>query len=232
MIDLYFWTTDNGYKVLQMLEETGLDYAVKPVNLRNREQHDPVFLKISPGHKIPAIVDPDGPGGRIITLCESGAILKYLAEKAGCDLYPEEPGLRAQVDQWFFYGTSTFTPHAQQFLLFYHRFEFDVPQAKAHYSAALRDMLSVLDRHLAENEYFAGDYSIADISCYPDVHIHAANIPCYSSDPGDPGDGESHIGLDDYPNVRRWHDAIEARPAVQGAWANLTSIGMPPRGYR
>ena len=90
-------------------------------------------------------------------------------------------------------------------------------------------MLSVLDRHLAENEYFAGDYSIADISCYPDVHIHAANIPCYSSDPGD---GESHIGLDDYPNVRRWHDAIEARPAVQGAWANLTSIGMPPRGYR
>ena len=216
MIDLYFWTTDNGYKARQMVEETGFDYAIKPINLRKKEQFDPAFLKISPGHKIPAIVDPDGPGGQTITLCESGAILKYLAEKAGGGLYPEEPGLRARVDQWFFYGTSTFTPLAQQFNLFFYRFGSDVPPAKAHYDGVLRDLLSISDRHLAENAYFAGDYSIADISCYPDVHIH----------------GVGHVGLDDYPNVKRWHDAIEARPAVQRAWADLISVGMPPRGYQ
>ena len=88
VIDLYFWTTDNGYKARQAVEETGLDYRIVPVNLREKEQFDPEFMKISPGHKIPAIVDPDGPGGARVTLCESGAILKYLAEKAGGALYP------------------------------------------------------------------------------------------------------------------------------------------------
>ena len=204
MIDLYFWTTDNGYKARQMVEETGLDYAIKPVNLREQAQFDPDFMKISPGHKIPAIVDPDGPGGRRVTLCESGAILKYLAEKAGGALYPDDPALRPAVDQWFFFGTSTFTPLAQQFGLFFHRFGEEVPPAKAHYDTVLRDLLGIFDRHLADNEYFAGSYSIADISSYPDVHIHGAN----------------GIGLDDYPNLKRWHDAIEARPAVQRAWGD------------
>ena len=200
MIDLYFWTTDNGYKARQAVEETGLDYRVVPVNIREKEQFDPEFLKISPGHKIPAIVDPDGPGGRRVTLCESGAILKYVARKAGGALYPDDPA----VDQWFFYGTSTFTPLAQQYGLFFHRFGSDVPPAKAHYETVLRDLLSIFDRHLADNEYFAGDYSIADISSYPDVHIHGAN----------------GIGLDAWPNVKRWHDAVEARPAVQRAWGD------------
>ena len=200
MIDLYFWTTDNGYKARQMIEETGLDYRIVPVNLREREQFDPEFMKISPGHKIPAIVDPDGPGGRKVTLFESGAILKYLAGKAGGALYPDDPA----VDRWFFFGTSTFTPLAQQYGLFFQRFGSDVPPAKAHYENVLRDLLGVFDRHLADNEYFAGDYSIADISSYPDVHIHGAN----------------GIGLDDWPNVKRWHDVIEARPAVQRAWGD------------
>jgi GSH-dependent disulfide-bond oxidoreductase len=205
MIELYFWTTDNGHKARQAMEESGLPYRPRPVNLQKREQFAPEFLKISPGHKIPALTDDDGPGGTHISLCESGAILKYLAEKSGGALYPSAPALRAKVDLWFFYGTSTFTPLAQQYGLFMHRFGEDVPQAKKHYGEVLRDMFSIFDRHLADNEYMAGNYSIADISSYPDVHIH----------------GKRGIGLKDYPNLERWHDAIEARPAVQRAWAPL-----------
>jgi GST-like protein len=203
MIELYFWTTDNGRKALQGAEESGLPYRRKPVDLTKREQFNPDFLKISPGHKIPAMVDDNGPGGQRISLCESGAILKYLAEKAGGTLYPSDPVRRARVDQWFFYGTSTFTPLAQQYGLFMHRFGSDVPPAKKHYEAVVRDMFGIFDRHLAENAYMAGDaYSIADISSYPDVHIH----------------GKEGMGLGDYPHLARWHDAVAARPAVQRAW--------------
>lgn len=205
MIDLYTWTTDNGYKARQGIEEAGLPHRIRPVNLRKKEQFDPDFLKISPGHKIPAMVDGEGPGGEHVTLCESGAILKYLAEKAGGALYPSDPIRRLRVEQWFFYGSATFTPLAQQYGLFTHRFPEDVPPAKKHYDGILRDMFATLDRHLAENEYLAGDYSIADISCYPDVHVH----------------GEEGIGLGDYPDLERWHDAIAARPAVQRAWGPL-----------
>ena len=228
MIDLYFWTTDNGYKARQMVEETGFDHTIRHVNLRKREQFDPAFLRISPGHKIPAIVDRDGPDGRPMALCESGAILKYLAEKAGGGLYPAGSRRRARVDQWFFYGSSTLTPLAQQFNLFSFRFETDVPPAKAYYHGVLRDLLSILDRHLADNEYLAGEYSIADIACYPDVHIHGTDISFYSD-----ADVRSapNVELEEFPNVGRWHDAIEARPAVRRAWADLKSVGMPPRGY-
>jgi GST-like protein len=161
----------------------------------------PEFLKISPGHKIPAIVDHDGPGGATVTLCESGAILKYLAEKTG-KFYPSDAAARAGVDQWLFYGSATFTTLAQQFGHWVVRNPEKVPPAQAHYTAVLRDMLGTLDRHLAANEYFAGSYSIADMTMYSDVHLH----------------GVKDVGLGDYPNVKRWHDAIEARPAIQRAW--------------
>jgi len=203
MIDLYTWKTDNGYKARHMIEETGLAYNLKPVELPKKEQFSPEFLKISPGHKIPALVDDDGPGGRRVTLCESGAILKYLGIKAGGALYPSDPAAQLAVDPWFFYGTSTWTPLAQQYGLFMHRFGEDVPPAKKHYADTVKDILGIFDRRLGEAEYLAGDsYTVADVSCYPDVHIH----------------GAQGMGLDDYPNVRRWHDAIEARPAVQRAW--------------
>ena len=202
MIELYTWMTDNGYKGRQMAEESGLPYELHPVNLQKKEQFSPEHLKISPGHKIPALVDTDGPGGQRITLCESGAILKYLGEKANNGMYPENPVERLKVDQWLFYGSSTFTTLAQQYGLFTHRFPEDVPAVKKHYLETLRDMFGTYDRHLADNEYVAGDYSVADISCYPDVHVH----------------GAKGIGLDDYPNLKRWHDAIEARPAVKKAW--------------
>ena len=202
MIELYFWTTDNGYKARQAMEESGLPYTIKVVNIRNKEQFAPEYLKISPGHKIPAIVDPNGPGGQRITLCESGAILKYLGEKANNGLYPSDPVQRLKVDQWLFYGSATFTTLAQQYGFFWLRNPEVVPAAKKHYEAVLRDMLGTLDTHLAGNDYVAGAYSVADISMYPDVHLHGVN----------------DIGLGDYPNVKRWHDAISARPAVQKAW--------------
>jgi len=202
MFELHTWMTDNGYKARQMAEESGLEYELKPVNIREKEQFAPEFLKISPGHKIPAIIDHDGPGGATVTLCESGAILKYLATKAGNGLYPSEPVAQAKVDQWLFYGSAQLTTLAQQYGLFWHRLGEEVPRAKEHYEGVLRDMLGMYDKHLADNEYVAGAYSVADISCYPDIHIH----------------GVTDIGLDEYPNVRRWHDAIEARPAVTKAW--------------
>jgi GSH-dependent disulfide-bond oxidoreductase len=203
MLDIYYWTTDNGRKALIMIEETGLPHRKRPVDLQKREQFAPEFLKISPGHKIPALADDDGPGGQRITLCESGALLKYLAEKAGGALYPADALKRVAVDQWFFYGTSTFTPLAQQYGLFMHRFGQDVPPVKKHYDGVLRDMFATFDRHLADHAFLAGEYSIADISCYPDVHIH----------------GATGIGLGDYPNLSRWHDAVAARPAVKRAFA-------------
>jgi GSH-dependent disulfide-bond oxidoreductase len=202
MIELYFWTTDNGYKARQGVEESGLAYTLRPVNIREREQFAPEFLKISPGHKIPAIVDSDGPEGRRITLCESGAILRYLGEKAANGLYPADPAARLRVDQWLFWGSATFTTLAQQFGHFAVRSPEKYPPAIAHYTGVLKDMLATLERHLGENEYVAGEYSVADISIYPDVHLH----------------GVRDIGLGEYPNLKRWHDAIERRPAVQRAW--------------
>jgi GSH-dependent disulfide-bond oxidoreductase len=201
MIDCYTWMTDNGYKPRIMLEETGLPHKIVPVNLRAREQMAPDFVKISPGHKIPAIVDHDGPGGARVSLCESGAILKYLAEKSA-SFYPADPLARARVDQWLFYGSATFTTLAQQFGHWTLRSPVKAPVAQQHYEANLRDMLGILDRHLAANDYFGGAYSIADMTMYSDVHLHGVN----------------DVGLQDYPNVKRWHDAIAARPAVQRAF--------------
>jgi GST-like protein len=184
-----------------MLEEIGLPHKIVPVNIREKEQMKPDFLKLSPGHKIPAIVDHDGPGGTTVTLCESGAILKYLGEKSG-KFYPADAAARVKVDQWLFYGSATFTTLAQQFGHWVVRNPEKVPPAQKHYDGVLRDMLGTLNRHLANDEYVAGSYSIADMTMYSDVHLH----------------GVKDIGLGDYPNVKRWHDAIEARPAIKRAW--------------
>ena len=148
MIDLYFWTTDNGYKARTAMEESGLPYQLKIINIRNRDQFAPEFLKISPGHKIPAIIDHDGPGGQTISLCESGAILKYLGEKAGNGLYPADAHARLKCDQWLFYGSATFTTLAQQFGHWVKRSPDVVPPAQKHYAEVLKDMLVTLNTHL------------------------------------------------------------------------------------
>lgn len=202
MFELHTWMTDNGYKARHMAEESGLDYELHPVNIREKEQFKPEFLKISPGHKIPAIIDHDGPGGQTVTLCESGAILKYLGQKADNGLYPSDPVKQVEADQWLFYGSAQFTTLAQQYGLFWIRLGEEVPRAKEYYEGVMRDMLGMYDQRLADREYVIGDYSVADIACYADTHIHGVN----------------DIGLEDFPNVKRWHDAIEARPAVQKAW--------------
>jgi len=202
MFELHTWMTDNGYKARHMAEESGLDYELHPVNIREKEQFKPEFLKISPGHKIPAIIDHDGPGGQTVTLCESGAILKYLGQKADNGLYPSDPVKQVEADQWLFYGSAQFTTLAQQYGLFWIRLGEEVPRAKEHYEGVMHDMLGMYNQRLADREYVIGDYSVADIACYADTHIHGVN----------------DIGLEDFPNVKRWHDAIEARPAVQKAW--------------
>jgi GSH-dependent disulfide-bond oxidoreductase len=203
VIEIYYWLTDNGRKALQVIEETGLPHKKIAVDLTKKAQFAPEYLQLSPGHKIPALVDDDGPGGTRVSLCESGAMLKYLGEKAGGALYPSSPAARVKVDQWLFYGSSTFTPLAQQYGLFTRRFDQDVPAAKKHYAEVVRDCFSVFDKHLANSVYLAGDaYTVADIACYPDTRIAGADL-----------------GLDPYPNLKRWHEAIGARPAVQRAWA-------------
>jgi GST-like protein len=203
MIELFTWMTDNGYKARQALEESGLPYTLRPVNLPQKEQFKPEYLKLNPGHKIPAIVDSDGPGGKPLTLFESGAILKYVGEKSGKGLYPSDPLARITVDQWLFYGSATWTTVAQQFGHWVVRTKEDVPPAKKFYTDVLKDMLERLDKRLAESEFVAGSsYTVADISIYPDVHTH----------------GVKDIGLGSYPNLKRWHDAIEERPAVKKAW--------------
>jgi GST-like protein len=148
------------------------------------------------------LVDDDGPGGTV-SLFESGAILKYLGEKAGNGLYPDDPAKRIIVDQWLFYGSATFTTHAQQLGLFTKRFPEDVPPVKTYYLEQFHDFCSIFDKRLGETEYLAGDdYTVADISAYPDIHM-------YHSD---------GVATGDYPNLTRWHDAIQARPAVERAW--------------
>ena len=203
MIDLYFWTTDNGYKARHMMEESGLEYIIKPIDLLNKEQFDPKYLEISPHHKIPAIVDSDGPDGKKVSLCESGAILKYIGSKMKDRLYPSEPTAQIKVDQWLFFGSAQFTTLAQQYGFFMIRSPEDIPQGKKHYDKVMHDMFGCLDNHLVSNEYMAGEFSVADISVFADVHIF--------------GD-EKWIGFNNYPNLKRWHDAIEQRPAVIRAW--------------
>ena len=204
MIDLYMWTTDNGYKARIAMEECGLDHKVHAVELSKKQQMTPEFIKISPGHKIPAIIDNDGPGGARVSLCESGAILKYAGEKSGKH-YPADPVARIAVDQWLFYASATFTPHTQALTLFLFRLGEDVPPAKKHFLAQYREHFEIFDKRLGEVEYVAGDFSIADMATYPDVHQY------------------ERIGVDlgEFPNLKRWHDAVTARPGVSRAYGPL-----------
>ncbi len=198
MIDVYFWTTPNGYKVTIMLEELGLAYNVIPVDIGKGEQFKPEFLKISPNNKIPAIVDHQGPGGRPISIFESGAILMYLAEKTG-KLMPTDMRGRYEVIQWLMFQMGTVGPMLGQA----HHFRRYAPQkigyAIQRYTNEARRIYTVIDTRLAEVEYLAGDYSIADIATYPWIRPYKWQ-------------GQE---LDEFPNLKRWYEAIEKRPAVQ-----------------
>lgn len=198
-IALYTWSTPNGYKVSIALEELGLPYTVHPINITQDEQFDPAFLKISPNNKIPAIVDPEGPGGKPLALFESGAILLYLAEKTG-RLMPSEPRAHWTAMQWLMWQMGGFGPMLGQAHHFLRFAKEDVPYAKQRYAGETRRLYGVLDKRLGEAEWLAGaDYSMADIATFPWAGRHEWQ----------------QIDLADFPNVKRWFDAMAARPAVQ-----------------
>ncbi len=198
-IDLYTWSTPNGYKVSIALEEMGLDYAVHPINITKDEQFAPDFLKVSPNNKIPAIVDPDGPGGQPYSLFESGAILIYLANKTG-RFFPADPALRYRTLEWLMWQMGGFGPMLGQAHHFLRFAKEDVPYGKQRYSAEARRLWGVLDKRLGEGPYLNGDdYSVADIATWPWAARHAWQ----------------GIALEDFPNAKRWYEAIEARPAVE-----------------
>ncbi len=197
MIQLYTWGTPNGKKVSIMLEEIGLPYEVYPINIGQGDQFTAEYLAINPNNKIPSIIDADGPGGKPFTLFESGAILMYLAEKSG-KLWPADMRQRYTVIQWLMFQMGGVGPMFGQANYFF-RLQEKVPYAiERYYKEALR-LYGVLEKRLDEREYLAGDYSIADIATYPWVWRH-----------------EMHqVKLEDFSSVKRWYDAISARPAVQ-----------------
>ena len=202
MIDLYTWSTPNGRKVSIMLEETGLDYHVKPVNIGQGEQFAPEFLKISPNNRIPAIVDHAGPKGQAFALFESGAILLYLAYKSG-KLLPGDPAQQFKVMQWLMFQMGGIGPMFGQAHHFLRAAPQPVPYAIERYTQETRRLYKVLDHQLEDQEFIAGDYSIADIATYPWIARH-----------------EWHqVALADFPSVQRWFAGMGARPAVQQGMA-------------
>ncbi len=204
MIDLYTWPTPNGHKIHIMLEETGLPYKVIPIDIEKGEQFAPAFMEISPNNRIPAIHDPDGPDGQAVNLFESGAILIYLAEKAGKFL--SGPTLdKYKVLQWLMFQMGGIGPMIGQFTHFDHYAPIDIPYAKERYGNETTRLHNVLETRLGHADYLAGEYSIADMATYPWVR----------------GYQRHGIDLADYPNYDRWRRAIEGRAAVGRAYRVL-----------
>ena len=211
MIDLYYWPTPNGHKITLFLEEAGLPYRIHNVNIGKGEQFRPDFLKIAPNNRIPAMVDQDPAGGGApISLFESGAILLYLAEKTG-KFIPAEIHGRAEVLQWLFWQMGGLGPMAGQNGHFNIYAPEKVPYAISRYTRETERLYGVMDRRLADRAYLAGDYSIADMACYPWVVPH-----------------ETHKqNIHAFPNLKRWFDTIAARPATGRAYA-LAPASRPP----
>jgi GST-like protein len=202
MIDLYTWATPNGRKISIMLEECGLPYNVHPINISKNEQFAPAFLKVSPNNKIPALVDGDGPGGKPFSVFESGAILWYLGEKTGKFL-PADPIGRSVTLQWLMFQMGGLGPMLGQAHHFRRFAPEQIPYAIKRYTDETARLYGVVNQRLGEAEYLAGDYSIADMASYPWIARHEWQ-------------GQK---LEDYPNLKRWYDAISARPAVQQGMA-------------
>lgn len=197
MIDLYYYPTPNTWKVSIMLEECGLPYRVVPVNIGAGDQFKPEFLAISPNNRVPAIVDHDAEGGRL-SIFESGAILVYLAEKTG-RFMPKDLHGRMEVLQWLFWQMGGMGPMFGQV----NHFKLIAPEkieyAIRRYVNEANRLFGVMDRRLADREYLAGDYSIADMACYGWATYHEV----------------MEQNLDEVPNVKRWFERMSARPAVQ-----------------
>lgn len=197
MIDLHFWPTPNGWKITIMLEETGVPYRLVPVDISQGEQHNRGFRALSPNGRMPAIMDPDGPGGESISVFESGAILQYLGDKAG-RFYPSDRRARTRVEEWLFWQCAGLGPMAGQAAHFRYREERD-DYALDRYVNETRRLYGVLDARLGEAEYAGGDYSIADMAIWPWTR------------------GYKGLGIDpaEFPNFYRWFKQVGEREAVR-----------------
>ena len=208
MIDLYYWTTPNGHKISIFLEESGVPYSIKPVNIGTGEQFAPGFLAISPNNRIPAIVDQEpADGGGPLSVFESGAILQYLAEKTGQFLARDLRG-RTETMQWLFWQMGGLGPMLGQNHHFSGYAPEKIPYAIDRYMKETERLYGVLDERLADREFVAGSYSIADMAAYPWIVPHERQ-------------GQN---LDEFPNVKRWFEAIQRRPAVQRAYDLVKTV--------
>ena len=208
MIELYYWTTPNGHKITMFLEETGLPYRFIPVNIGTGAQFDPKFLAIAPNNRIPAIVDHDPKGGGApLSVFESGAILLYLAEKTA-RLLPADTRGRFEVIQWLFWQMAGLGPMAGQNHHFARYAPERIPYAIERYVKETNRLYGVLNKRLADRAFIAGDYSIADIAAYPWIVPYEAQ-------------GQK---LEDFPQLKRWFQAIHDRPATVRAYEKAQTV--------
>ncbi|MDK3071857.1 glutathione S-transferase N-terminal domain-containing protein [Sedimentitalea sp. JM2-8] len=219
-IELYYWPTPNGWKISIALEEFGLPYNVHLVDIGRGDQFNPDFLKISPNNRIPAIVDPEGPDGAPIPIFESGAILQYLARKTG-RFHGAGERERCLVDQWLMWqmgGVGPMAGQAHHFLKFAPLMDppQDLPYPKDRYRAEVGRLYRVLDTQLAEREFVAGAYSIADMAIWPWASLW---------------EGQQQ-SLDDKPHLSRWLDTVGARPAVRAGRALAAELRKEPSADR
>jgi GSH-dependent disulfide-bond oxidoreductase len=201
-IELYYWPTPNGWKVSIMLEECELPYVIRPLDISKGEQFTPQFLAISPNNRMPAIVDPSGPDGHSISVFESGAILQYLGRKTG-KFYPKEERARVAVEEWLFWQMSGLGPMAGQAVHFRRYAPQQIAYAIARYTDEVNRLYGVMNSRLADHEFLAGRYSIADIACVGWVRLAERQ-------------GQD---LAQFPHVKRWFETIRARDAVKRALA-------------
>jgi glutathione S-transferase len=212
-IELHYWPTPNGHKITIALEEMGLPYRVRPVNIGKGEQFQPEFLAISPNNRMPAIVDPDGPDGHPISVFESGAILQYLGRKSG-QFYGQTERERVEIEQWLFWQMAGLGPMAGQA----HHFRGYAPAIVAdqrqvaygaiRYTNEVHRLYGVLNRRLEGRDFVAGGYSIADMAAWPWVTPWRAQ----------------GIRLDDFPHLKAWYERIEGREAIQRALAHAETV--------
>ena len=210
MIDLYYWPTPNGHKVAIFLEEAGLAYRLLPVNIGRGDQFAPGFLRVSPNNRIPAITDNDAEGGEPLSLFESGAILLYLADKTG-KFMPAAADTRARYDvmQWLMWQMGGLGPMLGQNHHFRNYAPEQVPYAIARYEKEAMRLYSVLDKQLGGRDYVCGEYTIADMACYPWTVPHE----------------RQGINIESYPNVKRWLQTMASRPAVMRAYEKAKEAG-------
>ena len=213
-LELWYWPTPNGWKISIALEEMGLPYEVKPVNIGAGEQFTPEFLAISPNNRMPALVDPEGPDGKPLSIFESGAILQYLANKSG-QFYPTDIRARAEVDQWLFWQVGGLGPmagqthHFRQYAPALIKDQRQIAYGVRRYTDETNRLYGVLNKRLADRDYVAGDYSIADMAIWPRI------LP-----------GPQGQDLEDFPHLKAWMERVGDRPAVEAGRA----VGNELRG--